>query len=467
MREAALAYHSTRKWSKQKILTEYLNSVYFGNGAYGVEPAARTYFAATQRPGAAAAGDADVRVTGLPRCRRRLIAGMVASPSGYDPLEHPRAAKRRRNLVLREHGPAALHQRASTTSSTATSAMPTASTVKPPREKSAGAVLRRLDPPAGHRPLRRPAGARGRPEDPHDDRPDAAAGRPAGHPGRICSGIGPSAVARGHRQQDRRGARDGRAARRPTTTLDAVQPATQGAAPARFVVQAVRAGRGARARASRPTPTWASKKKNFTVPNTRGKERFIVNNYDDAYAGTSTLARALTYSDNSVFAEVGIKVGTKKIARLARADGHPHAGLDTTTRSRSVGSSRASLRWTWPTRTRRSPRGGKRDHAARWARPSAGRSGSRRSTAPTARRSTRNRREQRRRALRRRRRRTTTSIMQTVVSDGHRARTPQLDGFAAGKTGTTENYGDAWFIGFDTAATRWPCGSATRTGSSR
>ena len=43
-REAALAYHLTRKWSKQKILTEYLNSIYFGNGAYGVESAARTYF---------------------------------------------------------------------------------------------------------------------------------------------------------------------------------------------------------------------------------------------------------------------------------------------------------------------------------------------------------------------------------------------------------------------------------------
>src|SRR3954447_11426602 len=44
MREAALAYHLTRKWSKAKILTQYLNSIYFGNGAYGIESAARTYF---------------------------------------------------------------------------------------------------------------------------------------------------------------------------------------------------------------------------------------------------------------------------------------------------------------------------------------------------------------------------------------------------------------------------------------
>ncbi len=44
LREAALAYHLERKWSKQKVLTEYLNTVYFGNGAYGVEAAVRTYF---------------------------------------------------------------------------------------------------------------------------------------------------------------------------------------------------------------------------------------------------------------------------------------------------------------------------------------------------------------------------------------------------------------------------------------
>src|SRR5919197_3789065 len=44
LREAALAYHLTRKWSKEDILTNYLNTIYFGNGSYGVESAARTYF---------------------------------------------------------------------------------------------------------------------------------------------------------------------------------------------------------------------------------------------------------------------------------------------------------------------------------------------------------------------------------------------------------------------------------------
>ena len=50
LREAALAYHLERKWSKEKILTQYLNTVYFGNGAYGVEAAVRTYFGDGDEP---------------------------------------------------------------------------------------------------------------------------------------------------------------------------------------------------------------------------------------------------------------------------------------------------------------------------------------------------------------------------------------------------------------------------------
>lgn len=57
LREAALAYHLTHQWSKEKILNNYLNTIYFGNGAYGVEQASRIYFhhrAATLRPAEAA-----------------------------------------------------------------------------------------------------------------------------------------------------------------------------------------------------------------------------------------------------------------------------------------------------------------------------------------------------------------------------------------------------------------------------
>ena len=44
LREAAFAYHLERQWDKDKILTQYLNTIYFGEGAYGIEAAARTYF---------------------------------------------------------------------------------------------------------------------------------------------------------------------------------------------------------------------------------------------------------------------------------------------------------------------------------------------------------------------------------------------------------------------------------------
>ena len=44
MREAALAWQLEQRWSKDRILTAYLNTIYFGNGAYGIQQAARTYF---------------------------------------------------------------------------------------------------------------------------------------------------------------------------------------------------------------------------------------------------------------------------------------------------------------------------------------------------------------------------------------------------------------------------------------
>src|SRR5919206_272755 len=98
LREAALAYHLTRKWSKAKILTEYLNSIYFGNGAYGIESAARTYFG-RDHPGCGTREKPCVSV--LRPEEAALLAGVVANPSGYDPVAHPVAARQRRDLVLK------------------------------------------------------------------------------------------------------------------------------------------------------------------------------------------------------------------------------------------------------------------------------------------------------------------------------------------------------------------------------
>src|SRR5215210_2753513 len=117
LREAALAYHLERQWSKEKILTQYLNTVYFGNGAYGIEAAVRTYFGDGDPPSErAGAVDSGVSYTPPvteeeqdPNAREAidvapqeaaLLAGMIASPSLYDPIAHPKGATARRNLVL-------------------------------------------------------------------------------------------------------------------------------------------------------------------------------------------------------------------------------------------------------------------------------------------------------------------------------------------------------------------------------
>jgi penicillin-binding protein 1A len=88
LREAALAWRLEQEWSKQKILTAYLNTVYFGNGAYGVQQAAKVYFG----HGADKLNPAEAA----------LLAGIPEDPSLWDPVAHPKLARARRNLVLRQ-----------------------------------------------------------------------------------------------------------------------------------------------------------------------------------------------------------------------------------------------------------------------------------------------------------------------------------------------------------------------------
>jgi penicillin-binding protein 1A len=95
-REAALAYKLDKHWSKAKILTEYLNTIYFGEGAYGIEAAAATYFGAAH-PGCTTD---DSCASVLEPWEAAMIAGIIASPSAFDPKINPEDALARRNLVL-------------------------------------------------------------------------------------------------------------------------------------------------------------------------------------------------------------------------------------------------------------------------------------------------------------------------------------------------------------------------------
>jgi penicillin-binding protein 1A len=96
-REAALAYRLEHHWSKDKILTEYLNTIYFGEGAYGIEAAARTYFG-DAHPGCGTSTEPCASV--LEPWEAATLAAIISSPSAYNPKAYPENSLERRNLVL-------------------------------------------------------------------------------------------------------------------------------------------------------------------------------------------------------------------------------------------------------------------------------------------------------------------------------------------------------------------------------
>lgn len=87
VKEACLAVKLEREWPKERILESYLNSVYYGNLAYGIEAASQTYFSKHARQ--------------LTLREAALLAGLTQAPSAYDPFVEPGKALARRDLVLR------------------------------------------------------------------------------------------------------------------------------------------------------------------------------------------------------------------------------------------------------------------------------------------------------------------------------------------------------------------------------
>jgi penicillin-binding protein 1A len=86
IKEAVLAWRLEDQLTKQQIMERYLNTVYFGNGAYGIGAAASTYF--------------DEPVEKLTPVQGALLAGLIQDPTAYDPIVHPQAAIIRRRTVL-------------------------------------------------------------------------------------------------------------------------------------------------------------------------------------------------------------------------------------------------------------------------------------------------------------------------------------------------------------------------------
>ncbi len=85
-RELVLAVQLDRTYSKRQILGLYLSRVYFGSGAYGIEAASQRYF---NKPAAR-----------LTIAEAALLAGLLKSPTNYNPIVHPEASRQRTRLVL-------------------------------------------------------------------------------------------------------------------------------------------------------------------------------------------------------------------------------------------------------------------------------------------------------------------------------------------------------------------------------
>src|SRR5688572_20629675 len=86
VQEASMAIQLERDYSKDRILELYLNAIYFGNGAYGIEAAAHQYFG---KP-----------ATDLSLAEGALLAGLIQRPSATDPFDAPDQSLARRRLVL-------------------------------------------------------------------------------------------------------------------------------------------------------------------------------------------------------------------------------------------------------------------------------------------------------------------------------------------------------------------------------
>jgi len=441
LRESALAFHLSRKWSKEKILTEYLNAIYFGNGAYGIESAARTYFGnepAHRGCGTKKRPCADE----LEPYEAALLAGIIASPSAYDPVSRPAAAEKRRNLVLQRM----LEQRLITRAEYDQGIQSTLpADISPPREQGKTKatpyfttwVKQQIVDRYG--PRRAFNGGLKIKTTIDLDLQRAAEATVK----QWLGGGGPTAalVAIDNDTGEVRAMVGGTDYNKAPFNLATQGRRQPGSAFKPFVLAtALKAGIS-------PGSTWTSKKQEIHSK-TYGCD-FTVNNYEDAYSGVTTLANATTFSDNAVYAQVGLKVGLKKVAQTAR-----RMGIRTPV-SRNCAMTLGGLRegvtpldmahayQTFAT-------GGRLVTGTLG--PDRGPVGIRsvcrmkRNSAECDEVIDRNRKKVKR-VLPEDVARTTTEILSTVIARGTAVRA-RLDEFAAGKTGTTENYGDAWFVGF-------------------
>jgi penicillin-binding protein 1A len=452
LRETALAYQLSHKWSKEKIITAYLNTIYYGNGAYGIESAARTYFGSDVNHLACGTPGHKLCVQELEPAEAALLAGIIQSPTAYDPTDHPVAAKARRDLVLSQMLQQGYIRRAIYEESTR-QALPAPKDIQTPHQPLVEGVdvgyftswvqqqvIERYGAPRVYNGglqikttldlgLQRAAEQAVNGYLPGPEGPAAALVAIENSTGEVRAMVG----GRNYDATPFNLATEGE--RQPGSSFKAFDLAaalTDGIS---------------------PESVWASRQKVFYVPSAHGKEKFVVHNDEGAYTGSNTLTGATTYSDNSIYAEVGLKVGTRRIARLAR-----QMGITTpistnpamTIGGLKVGVTPLDMAHAYETIAHGGQRVsgslvsdsqpvGVQEVDAGGRTLSDGHHVDRNTvvTKPVLSSGVSS---------------TETSVLQTVLQYGT-AKAAAIGQFAAGKTGTTSNYGDAWFVGWNSKYT--------------
>jgi penicillin-binding protein 1A len=416
LKEAALAWQLERRWSKDRILTAYLNTIYFGNGAYGVEMAARVYF--------------HEHASDLTLPQAALLAGLPASPGAYDPAANPEAAERRRRTVLKLMADQGLITREDAAAADE-KPMPDPDQIRLPASSGrqgyfAEYVKEQLVPYYGSGKvfggglriytsidleLQRLAQAAIDKWLPDREGPSAALVAIDPRDGRVLAMVG------------------GRNYRQSQFNL-AVQGERQAGSSFKPFVLATALNEGIS-----PQTVYTSKPTLINL----GDKLWSVHNYENSYLGPIDLTDATTFSDNSVYAQLTAQVGPGNVRRMAQRLGIK-SQLDDYF---AIGLGVEAVN---PLEMARA--------FSTFARNGVRVDGSILGNIPRAvtkvvdgKRVEKNRPVEKR-VLQPNDAATLNSMLENVVREGTGRRATLEDRVVAGKTGTTENYGDAWFVGY-------------------
>jgi penicillin-binding protein 1A len=415
LKEAALAWQLEQRWSKDRILTAYLNTIYFGNGSYGVERAARTYF-----------GHSAAKLT-IPEAA--LLAGIPADPSRYDPIANPSAARGRRNEVLK-----LMYEQGRLSSSdyrhAVAAPMPEhlhIDATQGPAPYFGEYVKQQLIDRFGTscvfggglrvqttidlrlQKLARAAIAKSLP-DPHGPQAALVAIRPAD--GAVLAMFGGNNFHQSQFNLAVQGERQPGSSFKPFVLATALR---EGISPATTLE-------------SHPVSIYI------------GGRYWSVHNYEGEYLGPIDLAAATTYSDNSVYAQLTKLVGPAAVVKTAHALGitsqlQPYFAIGLG--AEPVNPLEMARAYATFANDGQRVDGSLFGNAARSVTSVSGCNHGSRPNRPLGHRSLSSAQNE-----------VLTQLLQGVVTSGTGKAAALPDRSVAGKTGTTENYGDAWFVGY-------------------